>query len=234
MTAWLLLLFLVIAGILLLFRSDIEVLSTMGTTEILIVAAGLLLVAVYLMVIVSDERARPARALRYLLTWAALGLLLVTSYTYRQELSAVAYRVAGELVPPGQAIVETEGEGERAVRVRRRFDGHFSVRAAVNGQATTLLVDTGASTVVLKPADAARAGIDTSSLQYTVAVHTANGTAYAAPVHLRSVSIGPLTVNNVDALVARPGSVNENLLGMSFLMRLRSYEFSKDFLTLRG
>ena len=235
MTAWLLLAFLVIAGALLLFRGDVQVLSTMDKTEIAILAAGVLLIAVYVVVLLKDERGRPLRALRYLLTWAAFGLFLITSYTYRQDLSGVIYRVAGELVPAGQTIVvETEDKSEHAVRVRRRFDGHFSVRAAVNGEAMLLLVDTGASTIVLKPADAARAGVDTRDLSYSVPVQTANGLAYAAPVHLRTVAIGPLVIHNVDALVARPGSVNENLLGMSFLMRLRSYEFSKEFLTLRG
>jgi aspartyl protease family protein len=235
MTAWLLLAFLLIAGLLFLFRGDVQVLSTMGNTEIAILAAGMLLVGVYLLLILGDERSRPLRALRHLLTWAAFGLFLVTSYSYRQELSAVLYRVAGELIPAGQTmVVETEDTSVHAVRVRRRFDGHFSVRAAINGQAMLLLVDTGASTVVLKPADAARAGVDTRELSYSVPVQTANGLAYAAPVHLRTVAIGPLVIHNVDALVAKPGSVNENLLGMSFLMRLRSYEFSKDFLTLRG
>jgi aspartyl protease family protein len=234
MTVWLLLAFLLIAGLLFLFRGDVQVLSTMGNTEIAILA-GMLLVGVYLLLILGDERSRPLRALRHLLTWAAFGLFLVTSYSYRQELSAVLYRVAGELIPAGQTmVVETEDTSVHAVRVRRRFDGHFSVRAAINGQAMLLLVDTGASTVVLKPADAARAGVDTRELSYSVPVQTANGLAYAAPVHLRTVAIGPLVIHNVDALVAKPGSVNENLLGMSFLMRLRSYEFSKDFLTLRG
>jgi len=235
MIAWLLLAFLVIAGVLLLFRGDVQVLSTMDNTEIAILAAGVLLIAVYVLILLNDERSRPFRALRYLLTWAAFGLFLVTSYTYRQELSGVVYRVAGELIPAGQTmVVESEDKSEHAVRVRKRFDGHFSVRAAVNGQPMLLLVDTGASTVVLKPADAARAGVDTRDLSYTAPVQTANGLTYAAPVRLRTVAIGPLVVHNVDALVARPGSVNENLLGMSFLMRLRSYEFSKDFLTLRG
>jgi aspartyl protease family protein len=235
MTAWLLLAFLLIATLLFLFRGDVQVLSTMSNTEIAILAAGMLLMGVYLLLILGDERGRPLRALRHLLTWAAFGLLLVTSYSYRQELSAVLYRVAGELIPAGQTmVVESEDKSAHAVRVRRRFDGHFSVRAAINGQAMLLLVDTGASTVVLKPADAARAGVDTSELSYSVPVHTANGLAYAAPVHLRTVAIGPLVIHNVDALVAKPGSINENLLGMSFLMRLRSYEFSKDFLTLRG
>jgi aspartyl protease family protein len=235
MVAWLLLAFLVIAGALLFFRGDVQVLSTMDNTEIAILAAGVLLVVVYILILLNDEKSRPLRAIRYLLTWAALGLMLVTSYAYRQELSGVIYRVAGELIPAGQTmVVESEDKSERAVRVRRRFDGHFSVRATVNGEAMLLLVDTGATTVVLKPADAARAGVATRELSYTVPVQTANGLTYAAPVHLRTISIGPLVVHNVDALVARPGSVNENLLGMSFLMRLRSYEFSKDFLTLRG
>src|SRR5262249_31204876 len=113
-------------------------------------------------------------------------------------------------------------------------DGHFAVQASVNGQAMTLMVDTGASSVVLKPADAERAGVDLGALNYTVPVDTANGMTYAAAVRLRSLAVGPLVVNNVEALVAKPGSVKENLLGMSFLRRLRSYEFAKDFLTLRG
>ncbi len=235
MTAWLLLAFVVLAGVLLLFRGEIGFLSDMGTFEIVLVAAGVLLLAVYVMVILRGERSRPLQAARYLLFWMVLAAGLVVAYSYREELSAVATRVAGELVPPGQTIaVATDQEGEHAVRVRRRLDGHFAVRAAVNGQSMTLLVDTGASTVVLKPSDAERAGINAGDLEFTVPVQTANGTTYAAPVRLRALAVGPLVLENVDALVARPGSINENLLGMSFLRRLRSYEFSKDFLTLRG
>jgi len=232
---WLLLAFLLLAGVLLLFRDDIQLLSEMGTLEILVLAAGLVLVVVYITVILSGERTRPLQAARYLLIWGGLGFALVVAYSYRAELSDVAERVGFELMPPGQTIaVSTTENGERAVRVRRRPDGHFVVRGSVNGEAMTLLVDTGASTVVLRPADAERAGIDTQSLDFTVPVHTANGTTYAAPVRLRSLAVGPLVADDVDALVARPGSVKENLLGMSFLRRLRSYEFSKDFLTLRG
>jgi aspartyl protease family protein len=235
MKAWLLMAFVLLAGLLLFFRSDIDFLSEMGTLEIVILAGGLLLVAIYIVVLLSGERNQLLQAVRYLLIWAAIGLALVAGYSYREELSEVASRVAGELWPAGRLIsVSTTENGEKAVRVRRRSDDHFVVRATVNGQAMTLLVDTGASTVVLRPADAQRAGIDTGDLNYTVAVHTANGTTYAAPIHLRAIAIGPLIVRDVNALVAPPGSLKENLLGMSFLRRLRSYEFSKDFLTLRG
>jgi aspartyl protease family protein len=97
-----------------------------------------------------------------------------------------------------------------------------------------MLVDTGATTVVLKPADAERAGIDLSTLAYTMPVDTANGTTFAAPVRLKSLSVGPIEVRDIEALVAAPGNLKESLLGMSFLKRLRSYEFSGDYLTLRG
>jgi aspartyl protease family protein len=108
------------------------------------------------------------------------------------------------------------------------------VKTEANGITLHMLVDTGASTVVLKPADAQRLGIDVERLRYTVPVQTANGTTYAASVRLHNLTVGNISLDNVDALVARQGSLKDNLLGMSFLSRLRSYEFTSDYLTLRS
>ena len=108
------------------------------------------------------------------------------------------------------------------------------VKTEANGISLSMLVDTGASTVVLKPADAQRLGIDVDKLRYAVPVQTANGTTYAASVRLRNLAVGNIIVENVDALVAKPGALKDNLLGMSFLSRLRSYEFTRDYLTLRS
>lgn len=235
MVTWLIVAFLVVAAAFLLLHGDTMLLSELGTFEIIILAAAVVMIAVYILVLISDERTRAWQAIRNLSVWAAIALLLIILYSYRDDISGVAYRVAGELVPPGQTLtVRNQREGEHAVRVRSRLDGHFAVRGAINGRAMTLLIDTGASTVVLKPADAARAGIDPKSLSYTAAVHTANGTTFAAPVRLRSIAIGPIELRDVQALVTKPGSLNENLLGMSFLSQLRSYEVSKEFLTLRN
>jgi aspartyl protease family protein len=71
-------------------------------------------------------------------------------------------------------------------------------------------------------------------LSFNVPVQTANGTAFAASVRLPSISVGPIVMEQVEALVAQPGALKESLLGMSFLRRLRSYEFSGDYLTFRG
>jgi len=235
MKTWLVVILLVVAAAYLLLGGDTTMFSDFGTFELIFLGIAGVMIAVYLWVLVSDEGGRPLQAIRNLAVWVGLALLLIILYSYREDISGIAYRVVGELAPPGQTLtMRSEQDGEHAVRVRRRLDGHFTVRGAINGQSTTLLVDTGASTVVLKPSDAARAGINTKSLSYTAAVHTANGTAFAAPVRLRSVAIGPIVLHDVEALVAKPGSINENLLGMSFLRRLRSYEFSKDFLTLRS
>lgn len=235
MITWLIVAFLVLAAAFLLLRGESMLFSDLGSFETIFLGAAVVMIAVYVVVLVSGERARPLQAIRNFAVWGALALVLIALYSYREDISDIAHRVAGELAPPGYSLtVRSEQDGEHAVRVRRRLDGHFAVRGAINGQPMTLLVDTGASTVVLKPADAARAGIDTRNLGYTAAVQTANGTTYAAPVRLRSITIGPIELRDVEALVAKPGSLNENLLGMSFLRRLRSYEFSKDFLTLRS
>ncbi len=203
--------------------------------QLLYVGGLAALLLLYMTSLGADYRGRALKALSHAAVWLVLGLILVAGYAYREEFKSVAYRVAGEVLPAGQVIVTGNGEaGERSVRIRRRENGHFSVRAEVNGQVMRLLVDTGASAVVLKVSDAKRVGINTDALNYSVPVQTANGKAYSAPVRLRSVGIGPIVLNDIEALVAKPGSLNESLLGMSFLKRLRSYEFSGDFLTIRG
>ncbi len=234
MLGWLILVLLALLGVFFLAGGDGAALFGSPDHTIYLVAAAVVL-GVYALWILGSYRDRMGQALLYLMTWLGLGLALVAGYSYRDEFKILASRVAGELLPPGQAIlVEAGPAGKSAVRIRGRGDGHFVARAEINGAGTALLVDTGASAVVLTPRDARRAGIDVNRLSYTVAVSTANGVTFAAPVRLRSVSIGAIVVHDVDALVAKAGGLQENLLGMSFLKRLGSYEFSRNFLTLRS
>ncbi len=232
---WLTVLLLALAALFYYLTGEGSDFGGMGGWERFGLIAGAVLMSGYCLLLLSGVGGELRQALKHLAIWAGVILALVTAYAYRDDLSLVANKVAGELVPPGQSItVANSPTGEAAVRIRRRSDGHFSARARVNSVSLTLLVDTGASTVVLKPVDARRLGIDTQSLSYSIPVQTANGTAYAAPVKLSEVSIGPIVVHDVDTLVTKPGSLNQSLLGMSFLRRLRSYEFNGDFLTLRG
>ncbi len=185
--------------------------------------------------LLGEYRGRISTAARDALIWLGLGFVLVLGYSFRDDFRSLAQRVTGELMPPGESIsVDNNAAGERAVRIRRRPDGHFVARGDVNGANLVMLVDTGASTVVLKPSDAKAAGIDVDGLVFTVPVRTANGTAYAAAVRIKRINVGGIVIEGVEGLVAKPGALSESLLGMSFLTRLRSYEFSGDFLTLRS
>jgi aspartyl protease family protein len=159
--------------------------------------------------------------------WAALLVALTGFYAYRFEVSDVAARLAGEFFPSEPQV----GRGGEVI-VNRRLGGEFVVAARVNGTRVAFLFDTGASVVVLTATDARRAGVDTGALEYDVPVTTANGSALAAEVRLDQISVGPIVMRNVTALVARPGALEESLLGMSFLERLKSYTVERERLIL--
>ncbi len=236
MLVWLAIAFAALIGLFALLQGNAGSLALWGDglDDVMPVVTAALLSA-YALYLLAGHGGRIGQTIRNLGIWALLFLAFVAGYAYRDEINTIAYRVIGELAPPGHTVAAATSEtGERTVRVRRRSDGHFMARVEVNGATLNLLVDTGASTVVLKPADAERAGIDTKALNFSVPVQTANGTTYAAPVRLRSITVGGIEIKDVETLVSKPGNLNESLLGMSFLRRLRSYEFSGDFLTLRS
>ena len=235
MGAWIALLLLVIAGLALLLRADAGSIAGFDPSDFAVIVAGVALVIFIASSLAGSYRGRAGQAVRDLVTWMLVAIVLVGAYSFREEILGLGHRVVGELLPPGSALRgETQVDGERSVKIRKRPDGHFMVKTETNGIALNMLVDTGASTVVLKPADAQRLGIDVERLRYAVPVQTANGTTYAASVRLRNLSVGKISLDNVDALVAKPGALKDNLLGMSFLSRLRSYEFTSEYLTLRS
>lgn len=233
MSTWIALFILALAAMLLVGNESGMIAGLDSTT--FGYAAFLVALLVYLAGgFISGYGGRARGMARDAVTWLALGLGLVALYSYRDELMPIAGRVAGELLPGSAMTVEESAGGAAEVRIRRRIDGHFTAHVQVNGKPVSMIVDTGASSIVLRLEDARKAGIDTESLVYTVPVLTANGRTVAARVRLDKVSIGPLDRQKVDALVAQDGALTQSLLGMSFLSRLRSYEFSGDFLTLRG
>ena len=173
-------------------------------------------------------RERLSKALEALLFWAVLGLLLVVGYSYRFELRDVGDRVIAELMP---GHVASHG---RRVEVVRGHGGDFAVGAHINGARVPMVLDTGASSVVLTQEAAKAAGLPLEVLVYNVNVDTANGRTRAAPVTLDRLAVGGLTERAVPALVAQPGQLKNNLLGMTFLNRLESWEVHGDRLRMRG
>lgn len=191
------------------------------------------------------RRTHIAGALKSLLAWAAIGLVIVIGYSYRDELKSVWYRVAGELDTSRPTPVETRADSRdtdrsdrpdrgngRALAIRQSSDGHYYVAARVNGSAVRLLVDTGATVTVLSRRHAERAGIFPAPGEYTATVRTASGLAKAAPVRLRDFEIGAARLQDVPALVMDTPA-NVSVLGIGTLQRFRSYEVRDGVLTLR-
>ena len=186
----------------------------------LVVCAGGLLLVLF--------KERLSKVFEAALFWTVVGLLLVVGYTYRYELGDVGDRVIAQLMPGHVA-----GHGRNA-EVVRGTRGDFAVAAHINGAKVPMVVDTGATSVVLTQEAARAAGLPIEVLDYSVNVDTANGRTRAAPVTLARLAVGNLIEHDVPALVVRQGQLRNNLLGMSFLNRLESWEVRGDKLRMRG
>ena len=120
------------------------------------------------------------------------------------------------------------------VHVPRGQGGEFAVQTKINGVPTPMVIDTGATSVVLTYEAAKAIGLPLELLEYDVDVNTASGHTKAARLTLDHLAIGKLVERAVPALVVRRGQMKVNLLGMSFLDRLESWEVRGERLMLHG
>jgi aspartyl protease family protein len=225
---WLLLVCLLVAVLILIARRGEGTFGPLSTQNFSSLIYKIALVVFLGGTALTLFRERFTYALTTMLLWVALALVLVLGYSYRFELREIADRVMAELVP-GHVI----GRG-RNVEIARAHTGDFAVNAQINGAAVAMVLDSGASSVVLTREDAKAAGLPLEILAYTANIDTANGRTRAAPVTLDRVAIGGLVERSVEALVAQPGQLKVSLLGMSFLNRLQSWEVRGDHLLLHG
>ena len=214
-------------GIALLISADVG--SLVGLSE---AQTGQMIPLVIILTLVASalfaRRQRASEMVGNLVLWAGIFGVALVGYAYRDDLTQVASRVFGELVP-GVAVVD----GERGTATfRSGLDGHFAINAEINGSEIRTIFDTGASAVVLTQADAAAAGIDLAALRYDVRVSTANGTGRAASVTLDRVEVGGIARNRVRAFVAEADALETSLLGMTFLSTLSRYAVSGNALEL--
>jgi aspartyl protease family protein len=140
------------------------------------------------------------------------------------------------LQPPARAAaVQTDvqpGASGRSLTLESGRDGHYPVEARIEGRRIDFIVDTGASLVIFRESDAAQAGFRPMRSDYTATVSTANGKIKAAPFKLDRIEVGGITVYDVPALVLPDEALWKNLLGMSFLSRLKRYEVANGRMVL--
>ena len=179
-------------------------------------AAGLLL----------QTRGAPGRV-RHAALWIVIVGALALGYAYRGDLGGVVTRLRSELMPG-----EAAPGAPREMSFSQVEGGHFLVRAQVNGQPVEFLADTGASGIVLSPADARRLGVAVDGLDYDRVAETANGVGRSATWRADSLVVGALRLEGVDMEVNQaPMSVS--LLGMDFFRRLDSFRVENGRLYLR-
>ena len=168
------------------------------------------------------------RTVHYGLVWSCVFAGLALSYSYKDELQRMLASVRGDLVP---SVALSTARAETVLN--RAWDGHYRADARINGVAIRLMVDTGASMVVIPHEQVAALGFDPAALDYSMPVMTANGRSTVAPIHIEEIRIGDIVVRDVAAAVAHPGKLQTGLLGMSFLDRLGETSFQGTKLYLR-
>jgi aspartyl protease family protein len=217
-----------------MFSNDTGLVAGVSHTTVACIAVamsvGIFLVSTY----AKANRRLILSVIKQSTLWGGLFVALFGLYAFRGEFATIARKVADDFHAENSYVNVANLYSPTSARIRRDWSGQFIAKVQIDGKRVDMLIDTGASMVVLRHEDAKRLKLDMKGLKYTVPVHTANGSTYAARVRLREVFVDDVGRTQVDALVAKPGTLHQSLLGMSFLSRLRSYEFSGDRLELRG
>ncbi|WP_262695199.1 retropepsin-like aspartic protease family protein [Kordiimonas aquimaris] len=169
------------------------------------------------------SRSSILRLVKVMGVWIIIIASISGFYLYRSDFSE---RFMSAVDPAG---VVTSGD---ALVVRRGNDGHFWLRASFNGVPIKLMVDTGASNIVLSPDDASAVGLHSGILEFNGRAETANGSVPFARSTVSVVGVGdrkyfdvPVTVNGAE--------MQGSLFGMTMLNKFTSVEFRGDTLILR-
>jgi aspartyl protease family protein len=151
---------------------------------------------------------------------------------------------SGDAPPPHATMQRAEAATTAPVEAPARKDvfneksipadagGQYSVDVLVDGQPVRMMVDTGATMVVISADLADRLGLNPDGGPKWK-VQTANGESLATPTVLPSLDLGTIYMKDVPALIADRSAGQVSLLGASFLKRLSSVEQRNGVLILR-
>jgi aspartyl protease family protein len=217
-----------VALLVLIIRHDDGTIGGLASHEFASLTVKIALIVFFGTFVLAMFRHRFREAVEAALFWVVIALVLAAGYSYRAELREIGDRMLSELVP-GRAAVRGQ-----TVEVARGRGGEFQVAMLVNGARVPMVLDTGASAVVLTQDAAKAAGLPLEVLSYNVNVDTANGRTRAAAVTLDRLAVGRIEERGVPALIAQPGQLKTSLLGMTFLNRLTGWEVKGDRLVMRG
>jgi aspartyl protease family protein len=170
--------------------------------------------------------------------WKLLGpviaLVLAIAWLFPRDTALTSPPPAEpkQFVITKNAKAENAGAGSYdAVELERQPDGHFYAEAEVDGTAVRFLVDTGASMIALSANDAETLGLDWNEAELQHVGRGVSGDVKGKRVLLKSITLGDLQADNVEAVII-PTGLDRSLLGQSFLSRVNSVNIEGDRMTL--
>jgi aspartyl protease family protein len=181
-----------------------------------------------LVLVVSSLAARQlpiGKTIKMVLAWIAIFGGMFVLFLFKDEGRVVWDRATAELSGNAGQIEGT------TLRIPREEDGHYWVRANVNGTPVRFMVDSGATTTTLSPAAARTSKIEPSG-GFPVLAETANGTVEVQRARIKTLAVGNIVQRDAAVLIGSEGLGDTNLLGMSFLSALKSWRVEGSTLIL--
>lgn len=224
--SWSLLLLIIVAAIVLSVVIDYALPQFSGDYSSLIYRV-IILASVSFSAFYILRNAGIRHVIKYTAIWSLIVAGLAVIYTMQDmpEPSPYFHQQAGNISEP---IINS---GDGTVIIPRSRDGHFWIGTQINGVNIMMMVDTGASQIVLSPDDATRAGFNLDQLNFSGKAYTANGAVKYALVRDTTVGIGNVTFENVP-LTVNGAEMHGSLFGMTLLDKFSSVEFKQDQLIL--
>lgn len=163
---------------------------------------------------------------------AIFAAIMIGLGTFMAQVADRMSSASATAAPRTTVAVAAAPAGGRSLSISRDSRGHFQTDGRIDGQRIGFMVDTGASVVALNETSAARFGLRPARGDYNATVTTANGTIKAARTRIAMLDVGGLIVRDVDAMVLPDEALSENLLGLSFLSRLKRFEYANGQMVL--
>jgi aspartyl protease family protein len=156
------------------------------------------------------------KAIKMALMWVAIFGGFFVLFLFKDEGREVWRRATAEISGDAGQVEGT------TLRLKREEEGHYWVRALVNGTPMRFMIDSGATTTTISQASAQAAGL-TPAAGFPVLVDTANGTVELQRAEIETLAVGNIVQRNAKVLIGSEGLGDTNLLGMSFLSMLKSW-----------
>jgi aspartyl protease family protein len=194
-----------------------------GDDTVRLIWAGVVLVTA--VAALTARRIPLGQTLRMAIAWIAIFATLYAGFLYRDAFRSLGTRILGDMRPD-----EPRQSGE-TVRVTQSEDGHFWIRAKVNGHPVRFLIDSGATVIALSSATVSAAGLEVDAMPGGM-IETANGDVSVERLTIPRLEAGGIVRERLRAVTA-PAFGDMNVLGMNFLSSLQSWSVQGDTLLLQ-